>query len=64
MPRLTRHSYNDFELVHRVNRRGVVSRKIPLIVALTAVAISNPWAIVYNSEASILQITCLHLIKD
>jgi hypothetical protein len=64
VPSLTRHSYNDFESVHRTSGRGALGRKISWIVALIAAAISNPWVIAYSSEANTLRVARLHLTED
>jgi len=62
VPNLTKHSYNDFESVHRINGKSIPSTLS--IVDLTKAPISKPWAILYNSEAKTLLVTLLHLVED
>ena len=61
VPSLTRHSYSDFELVQSISSRLIL--RTSLVMALRAPAISKPSTIVYNSEASMLLVTLLHLTE-
>ena len=61
VPSLTRYSYSDFELVQSVSSRLML--RTSLVVALRAPAISKPSTIAYNSEASTLLVTLLHLTE-
>jgi hypothetical protein len=61
VPSFTRHFYSDLESVQRI--RGKSIPRTLSIVDLTKAPMSNPWAILYNSEAKTLLVTLLHLIK-
>ena len=61
VPSRIRQSYNDFESVYRVS--GILIYRIRSMVDLIIVLISNPWAMLYNSEARTLCIILLHLTK-
>ena len=62
VPSFTRQLYKDFESVQRI--RGSQICNMASIVDLIAAPASNPWAIVYSSEARTLYITLLYLIDD
>ena len=62
VPSLTRHLYNDFESVQMTI--GTSYWRTWKSVAFNTTPMSKPWAIAYNSEASTLLVTCLHLIED
>jgi len=61
VPSLTRHSYSDFESVQSISGRLIL--RTSLVVALRAPAILKPSTITYNSEASTLLVTLLHLTE-
>ncbi len=63
IPSLIKQLYRDFELVQRITGSHL-SYRIFLIVALIAALVLNLWAILYNLDAKILYVTCLHLIDD
>ena len=63
MPNFTRHSYSDLESVY--SARGKLSIcSINSIVCLIEAPVSKPWAIPYNSDASMLQVMCLYFVDD
>ena len=61
VPSLTRHSYSDFESVQSISSRLIL--RTSLVMALRAPVISKPSTIAYNSEASTLLVTLLHLTE-
>ncbi len=64
IPSLTTQSYKDLESVSSLSGKRLFSLRIRSIVDLMTEPTSKPFAMAYNSAASTLLVTRLHLVDD